>query len=108
MAEVDVELRENNLYRNGTHYVFSGGEELLIRPKLSLIGDIRDQYHIVKKGDRIDLIAYKYYSKRVEDSSKFWWVIADANDIQNPLDIEQYVGKQILIPNISNLLLLSL
>lgn len=105
MAEVDIELRENNLYVNGLHYIFSNGEELLLRPKLNLVGNERDQYHIVKKDERIDLIAYKYYSNRVEDSSKFWWVIADANDIQNPLDISEYVGKQILIPNISNLLL---
>lgn len=41
-----------------------------------------DKYHQVKASDenRLDLIAYKYYNR-----FQLWWVIAEANNIQDPM-----------------------
>lgn len=50
--------------------------------------------HSVGPGEigRLDLIAFRYYA-----DVNFWWAIAEANDIQNPL-VEMFPGQQLLIP----------
>ena len=37
-----------------------------------------DIYIITKRGDRMDLLSHKYYG-----DSRYWWIIALANDIIN-------------------------
>lgn len=101
-----IDLRANNLYINGLLLIFEqDGEQSLIRTPLEIIGQPDDLYYRVIDSDRLDLLAYKFYGKIVEDASKYWWVIADANKIFNPLDISEFVGKEILIPNINRILL---
>lgn len=43
-----------------------------------------DNYFLVtlKYANRLDLIAHKFYSE-----SKLWWVIATANNIEDPMDL---------------------
>ena len=55
------------------------------RPKKALT-------HIVKEGDRLDLLAYTYYG----DATKFW-LICDANQSMYPRDL-LVPGKRIIIP----------
>ena len=50
-----------------------------------------DSHHVVAESERIDLLAYRYYG-----DSSLWWVIADANDIANPLRL--YAGQHLRIP----------
>lgn len=102
---MELILTGNNVYRNGEVALFSDNEGLLIRDTVEFVGETEDMYHTVKKLDRIDLLAYNYYKNRVQDASKFWWVIADANNIENPLDLTSLVGQDILIPNILDVLL---
>ena len=98
MADV-IELKANNLYGNGTVYGYADGEQELVRERLIITPDERDKYYTVLQDDRLDLITYNQYSKYVEDASKYWWVIADANEaIENPLDLSALVGQEILIP----------
>ena len=96
-----VKLRNNNLYRNGSVIRFSDGEEILVREKVILEGTLTDNYHILKRGERLDQIAYRYYKDIAKDASKYWWLIADANDIHNPLDLSSYVGTELLVPNLT-------
>jgi len=50
--------------------------------------------HIVKKGDRLDLLAYTYYG----DPTKFW-LICDANQLITMYPADLLVsGKRIIIP----------
>jgi len=52
-----------------------------------------DQYHQVMDGDRIDLLAHRFYGDPV-----LWWVIAVANDIELvPTDLS--VGDILRIPS---------
>ena len=103
---MDLNVRGNNLYRNGLLIEFEDtDEQLLTREPLEIEGTLGDIYHLVKSEDRIDILAYRYYSATVPDSSKYWWVIADANHIVNPLDLSSLVGTEILIPNILTVLL---
>ena len=101
MADV-LELPENNLYRNGTIIVFDDGTEDLERTEFATSGQEQDVYHLVQVDDRLDRLAYRYYSAQVEDASKYYWLIADANNIENPLDLSELVGTEILIPNVLN------
>ena len=98
-----IKVRENNLYINGRIIEFPNGEQLLLRDLLIIKGEQGDEFHTVVNGDRLDVLASRRYRKFVEDASKYWWVIADANSIQNPLDLSEFIGTQILIPNILNL-----
>ena len=103
---MDLVLRINNLYRNGSIITFNNTDELLlIRDKLDITGTLKDEYHTVVDGDRLDKLAYEKYNRFVEDSSKYWWVIADANNIDNPLDLTEIIGSELLIPNILDILL---
>lgn len=103
---MDLELRGNNVYRNGKLIEVAADEFILLRDKINIKATDNDEYHTVVKIDRLDLLAYKFYKDKVADSSKYWWVLADANNIQNPLDLEGLVGTDIRIPDILNILLL--
>ena len=50
--------------------------------------------HSVGPGEigRMDLIAFSFY-----EDVNLWWVIATANNIQNPL-VEMFPGQQLLVP----------
>lgn len=102
---MDLELRGNNLYRNGEIIEFNDTEQLLLRDKLIWEGSEEDDYYTLKDWDRLDILAYNKYADYVEDASKYWWVIADANNIENPLDLRSWIGKELLIPNIINVLM---
>ena len=102
---IDVLLRVNNLYRNASIIEFDNGEMMLIRDDLDIQPTLKDEYHTVLEGDEITKLAYDKYNRFVEDASKYWWVIAIANDIENPMDLVDLVGTEILIPNILDLLL---
>lgn len=95
-----LELPDNNLYATGRIIDFNDGsnELVLLRDKIVYEADDLDEYHTVKHMDAIDKIAFDRYSKYVEDASKYWWVIADANNIDNPLDLSEWVGKDLVIP----------
>jgi len=52
-----------------------------------------DIQHIVSSADRIDLLAYRYYS-----DARLWWVIAWANNLEIlPTDLKENV--QLRIPS---------
>ncbi len=49
-------------------------------------------HHTVAEGDRLDLLAFKYYNK----ADRFW-LICDANNVMQPDELLQ-PGRQVLIP----------
>lgn len=100
----ELELKYNNLYINGVIIGTPDGD-LLQRDSIIFQEDSNTQYHTVTQFDRLDLLAYKFYKDLVDDSSKFWWVIADVNNIMNPLDLTDLIGKKIIIPDILRVLI---
>lgn len=97
-----IELLESNMFANGRMIVFSDGTGKLQRDKIEYVPSESDDYYTVKIDDRITGIAYQFYKLKVQLPSHYWWIIADANNIRNPLDLSSYVGKEIVIPNILN------
>lgn len=102
---MDLILKGHNMYRSGKVLEFSDKESLLVREPVNIIGTEEDRYYTVKKDDDITLIAHRHYGSRVSFASRYWWVIADANNLHNPMDLTDMVGKEILVPNILRVLL---
>lgn len=105
MSIVTIQLRKNNLYVNGKVVRFDNGEELLLRDTEQLSDTLTDKYHLLKKGERLDQLAWKYYRHVAKDAAKFWWIIADTNNIFNPMELQQYVGTDLVIPNLTKALI---
>lgn len=99
-----VKLQRNNLYRNGT-IMDIVGNPLLIRDIMDLGEETKDEYKTVDNSDSLTLIAYNAYKNVIPDASKLWWIIADANRIFNPMDLSDWVGSEIVIPDIHNVLI---
>lgn len=97
-----IELSVSNMFANGSMIVFSDGTGKLVRKPIEYVPTEPDDYYTVKINDVITRIAYNFYKSKVDLPSHYWWIIADANAIKNPLDLSSYVGKEIVIPNLLN------
>jgi len=102
----NIELKDSDLYSAGRVIAFSNGDKILQRDLIEYKPTQPDKYHTVIQGDRLTALAYKYYSSVTETPSRYWKFIADANNILNPLDISEYIGRNIIIPDF-NLIRLS-
>ena len=96
-----LELRDNNLYAAGGYlnYYADSDEVELLRDTLVINPTEEDEWHTVLYGDNLSKLAWQKYSSWVADASKLWFIIADANGIYDPMDLSEFVGKDILIPN---------
>lgn len=76
--------------------LFSGTSiPTLRRRKLSEFSNTEAVIHTFQLGDRLDLLAYKYYG-----DAQLWWVILDANPkYMTPFEIP--IGVSLLIPPVS-------
>jgi len=95
-----IKLSENNLYSTGKIITFDDGSQELDRGDFSIVGTQNDFYLTPGENQRLDKIAWEQYSDLVPNAAKRWYVIALANDIENPLDEIEFIGIQIVIPNI--------
>lgn len=93
-----AEVEDSNLYQNGVILNFRNGDKLLVRPKIDTTPSRGDRIHTLKKNEELTNIAWRYYKGQVEHPERYWWVIADANDITNPLDLSGI--SKLLIPDI--------
>lgn len=107
VSAVPISLPLSNPFASGSMIVFDDGTGELTREVSQYIPSQPDRFYTVKYDDTITQIAYQHYKDEVQLPSRYWWVIADANLIDNPLDISEYIGKEIVIPNIRNFKLTS-
>ena len=92
----DLELRNNNPYSIGSIFIFPEGDFLLDRTPISVLKSIGDRYHTVINGNTLSSIAFQYYN-----NSKYWWTIADANEL---VDLFTLVpGTILLIPDLNQI-----
>jgi hypothetical protein len=95
-----IELSTNNPYANGAVIEFPDGTQKLERTPLDIQAQEGDDFYTVRKGDRLEQLAWLFWNTKVEAAMRYWWVIKDANKIKNPLDLTDLIGTEILIPDI--------
>ena len=91
------ELSNSSRYNWSVRYIDSkNGDFFGTRQPLKLREHPSDLFHVVTDADskRIDLIAWRYYR-----DVNLWWVIAEFNNISNPLEIP--TGTTLRIPSYS-------
>jgi hypothetical protein len=74
--------------------------ESTIYPKISASDN--DIYIISGQGDRLDLLAQKYYN-----DPRMWWIIANANNL-NDASLSIQPGRQLRIPTNTSIILRNL
>lgn len=94
-----MELKDFDLYINGFVEEFADGSRYLEREDIIYNGNDTDKIHTVKENDTLTKLAFRYYVNSLNNSPKYWWIIADANDITNPMDISDLIGYDIVIPD---------
>lgn len=103
MSDKSLELDIEGPYANGGKIiVFPEGDSTLTREPLIWTPGPEDEYYTVRPGDNLERIAYRAFKDYVPNPGRYYWVIADVNGITNPLDLSDFEGTDILIPNILN------
>lgn len=82
-----------DLYTNAIINNYEEGQPTLDRQRFSYKVSKDDKVYNIKQGDTLQSIAHKFYG-----NSKYWYVIADVNEILNPLLLN--IGEQLIIPKI--------
>lgn len=87
-------------FKNGREIVFSDGTSIVTREKIEYVENDDDSFHRLQNDESLDEIAHRYYKDQVIDAHRYWWIIADANGIHNPLQLDQYLNTELVIPDI--------
>ena len=95
-----ITLNTYNLYAKGQVLNFADGTQELSRNFEPYREHITDRRYTVQRGDNLRMIAYASYKDFREFADHYWWVIAHANNIFNPLDFSEIEGKTLIVPNI--------
>lgn len=83
---------KTDAYSDSYRIIYEEGDESLQRRPINHREDINDIVYTIREEDTLTRIAFKFYSNPL-----LWFLIADANNIINPFDIE--IGQNIIIPN---------
>lgn len=94
-----IRRKTSDLYVNGFIEEFPNGDIYLERDHIEYTSKEPDIYHPVIKGDTLTYIAWRYYKSVTDHPSRYWKYIADVNEIENPLDISEFIGLTLIIPN---------
>ena len=98
-----MNLSDYNLYQNARVYRLENGEELQMRSPIQWQSQAGDRWHTLAQGESLDWLAYHYYQGIRPQAERYWWLIAEVNGIDQALELEAYVGKALLIPDIQAL-----
>lgn len=79
-------------YQNVPYYFHKIDRKYIVGTSVAIDKNTPYILYKVKQGDTLDSIALNYYN-----NPTFYWIIADANNIQNPF-IKLKVDSQIKIP----------
>lgn len=82
----------NDLYDKGYVINYDEGDSSLERKPVDYRPDKGDKLHVFVDGETLSMLSYRYYGDPV-----YWYLIADANLVENPLWVE--AGTQLIIPN---------
>ena len=97
--EEDIELEEASRFFGGELLIYADGTVDLQAQDYVRPDNFRFTLHTVVEGQTLDRIAFSKYGSQVENASRYWWLIAEANNIERPWDLSDLVGKEIVIPD---------
>lgn len=86
-------------YENREAITYSDNvSNLETQPQLRIPRDVGDRYFVVTSPyeNRLDLVSYKFYGVTL-----YWWAIAYASGITNPLQVP--VGTSLRIPSVNTI-----
>lgn len=89
----------SDLFINGFIETFDNGDSYLERNLIEYQSREPDIYHPVIEGDTLTYIAWRYYKSLTENPSRYWKYIADVNNIENPMDLNEFIGSPLVVPN---------
>ena len=89
-----MEINQDNPFITGFVFQYTEGDFSLEREKLKYIQSENDELHQVTKWDTLSDISYDKYG-----SSKWWWVIADINNVFDPFDLSPHTN--LILPDIN-------
>ena len=107
-----LQLRDSNLYASGGFIVqLEGDEQLLLRNPLEPRQELTDQYQLFREGDQLNRLAFAFYKDQVnaDTANEYWFLIADRNNVFDPLentfvqgdgDLVPINGNNVVIPNV--------
>lgn len=87
-------------YQKLERIVYDNGVEIIETPdQITVPYSVNDKYYLVQAGEegRLDLISNKHYG-----SPLYWWVIAFASNVYDPLSV--HVNDKLRIPAISTVM----
>lgn len=83
----------NSPFENCAYLQYDNGDISMEREPYTYYANANDKVHTVLGGETIWSIAFQYYQ-----DSGLWYVIADANDIVDPIS-EIIEGVELIIPS---------
>lgn len=98
--EKPIRLHESNLYAGGSLIIFDDGRRILEVKERKPTKNLQFQTHLVVAGDELTILAHIYYGSLVPKAKNYWHVIANANNIEKPWRLEEYIGEEIIIPHL--------
>jgi len=91
-----MEFNQDNPFVTGFVMTYNEGDSSLERLPIKHVPSINDKLHTVRRWDNLSDLSYDYYG-----SSKWWWVIADVNNIFDPFNLTSNVS--IIIPDLAQI-----
>ncbi len=78
--------------RYASSILFTDGSEEFLggRPPIDSIPKPDDRFHTVVDGDRLDLLSERYLGR-----AELWWVIADYNETEWPIELQPGIALRI-------------
>lgn len=95
----EKKLKKFDLYSNGYIEEFADGDSYLERNEIVYDDNATDRIHTIKETDTLTRLASTYFKGKIANAHQYWWVIADTNDIDNPMDLTGLIGQDIVIPD---------
>ena len=91
-----ISVRKDNPFTTGYVINYTQGDASLERTPIVYVPSVNDRLHVVKKYDTLWDLSFDYYG-----NSKYWWVLADINDIINPFELTS--NTNLIIPDIARI-----
>ena len=98
------ELSQDNPYADGIVFEYEDGSQELERNAYNYAISGLEKIHTVSEGETLEGIAYQYYRKMVNNPGRYVVLLAEVNQIDNPLNLSDLTGTQLIIPDVLKLL----